>query len=255
MEVNAWVEKITNGMVKNLLPNGSVNACTRVILANALYFRGIWAENFDKSKTMDNKFHLLDGSVVQAPFMTSRKKQYISSYKGFKVLKLPYSKDQENRSFSLLVFLPNKINGFQNLIEMALADPTFFDRHVPREKSGVGNFMIPKFKISSGFEASRVLKSLGLELPFSEQADFTEMLADSSSKLCVSSVYHKVSIEVEEEGTTAAAATGVLMMKCCYIPPVDFVADHPFMFAIREDETGALLFLGHVANPMVETSM
>ena len=255
-EVNAWVQSKTNELIKDLIPTDAVDIDTRVILANALYFKGAWAEKFDSSKTVDGDFHLFDGSKVQVPFMTSFKlpykpDQFMASFDGFKVLKLPYEADQLGRKFSMLVFLPHQRDGLSALVQKAVSSSSFFDCHVPTRKVEIGKFMIPKFKISSGFDASQALQKLGLKMPFTGDADFTDMVVPSqiSGNLFISSVHHKATIEVGEEGTEASAATAVIRRLCCYRPPVDFVADHPFMFAIREDQSGALLFVGHVANP------
>ncbi|XP_020688967.1 serpin-ZX-like [Dendrobium catenatum] len=253
-KINDWIEEKTNGVIKNLILDGTVDNTTRLILANALHFKGKWQEKFDRSMTQNNNFYLLDGSTIQVPFMSSRKKQFISSYDGFEVLKLPYKQqenNQGNRSFSLLLFLPNEINGLQDLINRAVSDPNFINEHVPYNRVDVQSFMVPKFKISFSFETTDVLSNLGLKSLFSWSAADLSGMCLESARLCVSSIHHKAAIEVDEEGTVAAAATAVTVMLMCYIPPVSFVADHPFMFVLREDVTGVILFFGHVANPSV----
>ncbi|XP_039132896.1 serpin-ZX-like isoform X2 [Dioscorea cayenensis subsp. rotundata] len=251
--VNGWVEKETNGLIKNLLPDDSVDSMTRLIITNALYFKGLWKHRFDISKTREKEFHLLDSTIIKAPFMTSKEDQFITSFDGFQVLRLPYQKHEDTKSFSMYIYLPDDLFGLHRLLEKVANEPGFVSNHIPLRRVEVGRFMIPKFKFSYGFEVSKVLKSLGLELPFSENADFSGMILSSSSadKLFISSVYHKATIEVEEEGTVAAAATGLVAKLMCYVPPVNFVADHPFMFVIREDVTGALLFFGVVVNPLL----
>nr|CAD1841373.1 unnamed protein product [Ananas comosus var. bracteatus] len=252
-QVNSWIETATAGLIKDLLPQGSVNQNTRLVLSNALYFKGAWTEKFDASETKDDEFHLLDGSLVQAPFMTSRKKQFISSYDNFKVLKLPYKQGDDKRQFSMYIFLPEANDGLWNLTEKLGSDPEFLNRHLPKQKVSVGKFKIPKFKISFGFEASQTLKAMGLTLPFSAGADLTEMVDSPVGRdLYVSSIHHKSFIEVNEEGTEAAAASAeVVMMRSLVRETPDFVADHPFAFLIREDMTGVVLFIGHVLNPLV----
>ncbi|KAF3974539.1 hypothetical protein CMV_002147 [Castanea mollissima] len=208
--VNLWAEKETSGLIKVVLPSGSVDSTTRLIFANALYFKGAWDEKFDASATEESDFHLLNGSSVQVPFMTSKRSRLL--------VPLMVSKS--------LNFLINKVK--------------------------VGEFRIPKFKISFGFEASKLLKELGLVLPFSGEADLTEMV-DSllGQNLYVSSIFHKSFIEVNEEGTEAAAASAAVIVLASLPPPkMDFVADHPFLFLIREDLTGTVLLIGHVLNPL-----
>ncbi|KAI8548745.1 hypothetical protein RHMOL_Rhmol07G0297500 [Rhododendron molle] len=254
-EVNQWAEKETNGLIKEVLPSGSVDASTKLIFANALYFKGAWTAKFDASKTKDQEFHLLNGSSVQVPFMTSKKKQLVRAFDGFKVLGLPYKQGEDKRRFSMYFFLPNAKDGLSALMEKVSSESGFLDRHLPYQEVEVGEFRIPKFKISFGFEASKVLKGLGLVLPFSGGEGLTEMV-DSPTvgrNLYVSSIFHKSFIEVNEEGTEAAAASAaVVKLRGLSIPEkIDFVADRPFLFVIREDMTGVVLFIGHVLNPLV----
>ncbi|KAM0884000.1 hypothetical protein ACQ4PT_031242 [Festuca glaucescens] len=256
-QVNSWVEKITTGLIKEILPAGSVDNTTRLVLGNALYFKGAWTEKFDASKTKDDKFHLLDGSSVQAPFMTTTNKQYLLSSDSLKVLKLPYQQGGDKRQFSMYILLPEAQDGLSNLANKLSTEPDFMEKHIPTQKVPVGQFKLPKFKISFGFEASDLLKGLGLQLPFSAEADLSEMVDSLLAKsLYVSFVFHKSFVEVNEEGTEAAAATAaVIALRSLRVEPVkmDFVADHPFLFVIREDMTGVVLFIGHVVNPLVSS--
>ncbi|KAG6624762.1 hypothetical protein CIPAW_16G050400 [Carya illinoinensis] len=183
-EVNSWAEKETNGLIKEVLPPGSVDGTTRLIFANALYFKGAWGEKFNASATKDYDFHLLNGSSVQVPFMTSKKKQVAIAFDGFKVLGLPYKQ--------------------------------------------------------------------GLVLPFSG-GDLTAMVdSPLSQNLYVSNIFQKSFIEVNEEGTEAAAASAAVvnLRSIGFAEKIDFVADHPFLYLIREDMTGTVLFIGHVLNPL-----
>ncbi|XP_062099209.1 serpin-ZX [Humulus lupulus] len=251
--VNSWAEKETNGLIKEVLPPGSVDSTTKLIFANALYFKGAWSEQFDASKTKDNDFHLLNGSSVKVPFMTSKKKQVVGAYDGVKVLALPYKQGEDKRRFSMYLFLPDAKDGLPALVEKMGSESGFLERHLPSQKVEVGDFMIPKFKISFGFEASDTLKGLGLVLPFSGEGGLTEMVDSPVGQgLCVSDIYHKSFVEVNEEGTEAAAASaGVVMLRSILVSKkIDFVADHPFLFLIREDMTGMVLFSGQVVNPL-----
>ncbi|CAN1273819.1 At1g47710 [Linum perenne] len=229
--VNAWAEKKTNGIIKEVLPSGAVDNATRLVFANALYFKGAWNDKFDASATKDHDFHLLSGSSVKVPFMTSKKKQFVSQSNGFKVLSLPYKQGEDKRRFSMCIFLPDSKDGLPALVEKFGSESGFLSRHLPQQKVEVGDFKIPKFKISFGFEASNTLKGLG--------------------NLSVSSIFHKSFIEVNEEGTEAGAASvGVISLRSLRVPEkVDFVADHPFLFVIKEDLTGVVLFSGHIVDP------
>ncbi|CAL5204634.1 unnamed protein product [Lathyrus oleraceus] len=253
-EVNLWAEKETNGLIKELLPIGSVNSSTRLIFANALYFKGAWSDKFDASLTKDNDFHLLSGSAIKVPFMTSKKKQFIREFNDFKVLGLPYKQGEDKRRFSMYIFLPNAKDGLSALVEKVASESELLDHKLPSEKVQVGDFRIPRFNISFGLETSDVLKELGVVLPFST-GGLTKMV-DSlvGQNLCVSNIFHKSFIEVNEEGTEAAAATAAtILLRSMRVPTtVDFVADRPFLFVIREDLTGTILFVGRVLNPLVE---
>ncbi|KAM7266277.1 hypothetical protein ACFE04_004174 [Oxalis oulophora] len=254
-EVNLWAEKKSNGLIKELLPQGSVDHMTRLIFTNALYFKGAWDAKFDASKTKDEKFHLLKGGEVTAPFMTvTKKKQFIRAFDNFKVLSLPYKQGDDKRKFSMYIFLPNAIDGLVALAEKMGSDSEFLNKHLPYDQVEVANFKIPRFKIAFGFEASKVLKTLGLVLPFEGEEGLTEMVdSPISQDLYVSSIFHKSFIEVNEEGTEAASASAAVIQlrSLAFGNKVDFVADHPFMFLIREDRTGVVLFVGHVLNPLV----
>ncbi|XP_047319980.1 serpin-ZX-like [Impatiens glandulifera] len=261
-QVNAWAEKETKGLIKEILPPGSVDSSSKLILTNALYFKGSWTEKFDASETKDHDFYLVNGNSVKVPFMTSsKKKQFVSAFDDFKVLGLRYEQGQDKRSFSMYIFLPNskEEGGLTGLVEKLNSQPSgFLDQHLPYKKVKVGEFLIPRFKISFGFEASEVLKQMGLISPFTTTTaggGLTEMVDDSSvgQQLYVSSIFHKSFVQVNEEGTEAAAASaGVIALRSIMIDddPIDFVADHPFLFIIREDQTGVILFIGQVFNPL-----
>ncbi|CAB4296413.1 unnamed protein product [Prunus armeniaca] len=250
--VNSWAEKETSGLIKEILPPGAVDSSTRLIFANALYFKGAWNEKFDASTTKEHDFHLLDGSTVKAPFMTSKKKQFVSSYDGFTVLGLPYKQGEDKRRFSMHVFLPEAKDGLPSLVEKLGSESGFLDRHLPKQQVEVGDFKLPKFKISFGFEASNVLKGLGVVLPFSGGGLTGMVDSPVGQNLYVSDIFHKSFIEVNEEGTEAAASSaGVIKLRGLPIT-TDFVADHPFLFLIREELTGTVMFIGQVLNPLAD---
>lgn len=251
--MNTWADKETNSLIKEILPSGSVDASTRLIFANAVYFKGAWNEKFDASMTKDDEFILLNGTLVQAPFLTSKKKQYVRAFDGFKVLGLPYKQGEDKRKFSMYFFLPDAKDGLPPLIEKVSSKSGFIENHLPYQQVKVKTFRIPKFKIAFGFEASEVLKGEGVVLPFSG-GGLSEMVDASveSKNLYVSSIFHKSFIEVNEEGTEAAAASaGVVKLRSLMIEEeLDFVADHPFLFVIREDLTGVVLFIGQLLDPL-----
>ncbi|XP_056177142.1 serpin-ZX-like [Syzygium oleosum] len=249
-EVNAWAERETSGLIKEVLPPGLVDSSTQLIFANTLYFKGAWNDKFDPSKTKDNDFFLLNGNSVQVPFMTSENKQILGAYDGFKVLALPYKQGEDKHQFSMYLLLPDARDGLPALVEKVGSESGFLDRHLPYKKLEVGEFRIPRFKISFGFEASEDLKKLGLVLPFSG-GGLTQMV--DSLNLYVSAIFHKSFIEVNEEGTEAAAASVVIMYGSSrFSEKIDFVADHPFLFLVREDMIGTILFVRQVFNPLAD---
>ncbi|KAJ3697388.1 hypothetical protein LUZ61_001093 [Rhynchospora tenuis] len=259
--VNSWVENVTKGLIKDLLPPSSVNQSTVLALCNAIHFKGTWAQKFDQSRTIKDDFHLLDGTSVKVPFMSSQNRQYISKYTDFSVLRLPYNQGRDlMRQFSMYIFLPNSKDGIRNLVEKLYSGPEFLNRHLAIEKVPVSKFMVPKFKISFEFEGSEVLKGLGVDLIFGGdrgEGGLSEMIESephARNDLVVSKIFHKAFIEVNEEGTEAAAATAMPMCGSSWMIPQheNFVADHPFLFLIREDMTGVILFVGHVMNPAVD---
>ncbi|KAM5587523.1 serpin-ZX-like [Rosa sericea] len=238
-QVNSWINKETNGLIPEILSPHSVTTLTSRIFANALYFKATWDdEYFDASRTRKGEFHLLNGDLVKGVrFMTSGHRHSISAYDGFKVLSLPYkpSRDYKDmRGFYMHLLLPDARDGLPALAERVCSESGFLDRHLQWNEVKVRKLLIPKFKISSRFEASGVMEKLGLP------ADAMVMM-------------HEALIEVDENGTTAAAATVAQSYRALAPPPEvkeeDFVADHPFMFLIEEGR-GTMLFMGHVLNPL-----
>ncbi|KAL0747822.1 hypothetical protein Bca101_029824 [Brassica carinata] len=227
-EVNAWASRHTNNLIQDLLPRRSVTSQTEWIYGNALYFKGAWEKKFDKCLTKHKPFHLVNGESVSVPFMSSHKNQYVKAYDDFKVLRLGYQqgRDDADRQFSMYFYLPDKRDGLDNHLKRLTSTHGFLDRHIPRYKDRVGKFRIPKFKIEFGFEASNAFDDFELHV----------------------SLYQKAFIEIDEVGTEAAAATafggGGGRPKM-----IDFVADHPFFFLIREDRTGTVLFVGQIFDP------
>ncbi|XP_013703186.3 probable non-inhibitory serpin-Z5 [Brassica napus] len=228
-ELNKWVSDQTNGLIKDLLPPGSVDNKTDKVYGNALYFKGAWEDKFSKSKTKDRDFHLLNGTSVSVPFMSSgHDRQYVQRCGGFKVLVLPFRQGLDiNRSFSMYFYLPDKKDGLDNLVKKMTSTPGFVDNHNPTCRVKLGDLAIPKFKISFGFEASRAFEG----------------------SLVSKALYHKACVEIDEEGAEAAAATIFAVPRSYTKASVDFVADHPFLFLIRENTTGTVLFAGQIFDP------
>uniref|UniRef100_A0A1J3DDW0 Serpin-Z3 n=1 Tax=Noccaea caerulescens TaxID=107243 RepID=A0A1J3DDW0_NOCCA len=250
-EVNTWAEVHTNGLIKHIISRDSIETIrsSTLVLANAVYFKGAWSTKFDAKFTKDYDFHLLDGNSVKVPFMTSYEDQYLRGYDGFQVLRLPYVED--HRQFSMYIYLPNDKDGLPALLEKIGSEPGFLDNHIPLNRIQVDDLRIPKFKFSFEFKASDVLKDMGLTSPFTSGGSLTEMVDSPTNgdNLYVSSILHKACIEVDEEGTEAAAVSVATIVPMCLIENPDFVADHPFLFTVREDKSGVILFIGQVLDP------
>nr|GEW61677.1 serine protease inhibitor (SERPIN) family protein [Tanacetum cinerariifolium] len=248
---SAWIDQTLSLKTSfiQVLNNVYKATCKQVDFLNkavaAVKEVNLWAEKKTSGLIKETDFHLIDGGKVKVPFMTSNQKQLVREFDGFKVLGLPYSQGEDKRRFTMYMFLPNEKDTIPFLLEKMGSESDFLERHMPREEVDVGRFMIPKFRISFGFEASDMLKELGLVLPFTNEG-LTEM-ADEG--LGVSGINHKAFLEVNEEGTEAVAVTAVYFVNCITPDPVDFVADHPFLFVIREDVSGEVLFMGQVVNP------
>ncbi|XP_037445220.1 putative serpin-Z12 [Triticum dicoccoides] len=252
--VNGFVADATKQLIRDILPPGSVDSSTAVVLANALYFKGAWSHPFD---VFTAPFHVPGGTTVGVPSMTTGRSQYIALYPGFRALKLPYKNNvlRQADAFYMLILLPDSGTlSLADLYNKAVSTPEFIRKHTPVEEVPVGRFMVPRFNFTFEFEASSDMQKLGVTRAFSG-GDFSGMVSGEDG-LSISRVYHKATIEVDEQGTVAAAATVVVLMEGSALeerePPhlVDFVADRPFLFAVVEEKTGAVLFLGHVVNPL-----
>ncbi|KAL1824422.1 hypothetical protein ACET3Z_011200 [Daucus carota] len=257
-EVNKWAQDATKGLIKELLRSGCLGTDTALVFANALYFKGAWDRKFDSERSMNKDFKLLNGQIVQVPSMTTKKRErnLYREINGYKILKIPYQNGEDTRKFAMYFFLPQEINGLKSMIQTFNSIPGFFNQDFYFREEDLGDrIWIPKFKFSFEFEASRIIKELGLVLPFMDGAEFTELVHSlEGEKVCVSSIFHKAYIEVNEEGTEAAASTAVRFRRCCgRVKPPGFVADHPFMFMIREETSRIVFFTGAVLNPLLAT--
>ncbi|CAH9090167.1 unnamed protein product [Cuscuta epithymum] len=221
-----------------------------LILANAIYFKGVWTNEFDERLTRDRDFYLMNGASIQVPFMSSSDEQYVKAFNDVKILKLPYRRGKDkSRQFSMYIILPNANDGLLHLMETITKNSGFLERHAPKKQVEVGEFRIPKFEVSFDFNVLSTLRELEVEILGD---DLREMVIHPLNSPCVSFIAHKCVVDVNERGTKAVAFTGMGCFGCSYMrvkERIDFVADHPFAFFIREDVSGTVVFGGTVLNP------
>jgi len=242
--INGWVEERTRQRIKDIVPEGKPSPDTRLVLANAIYFKAAWQDPFEKEDTKDAPFHATGGDV-QAKLMRRVDHLSYAADDAVQVLSLPYRGD----ATSLLVILPKRRDGLA-AVEAGLTAERLAGWLGALKHTKV-DVRLPRFEVTKAVDAKDVLQRLGVRRAFDgEAADFSGML--ESERLFVGAVLHKAFVAVDEAGTEAAAAT-IVSMEAGSAPapetPVDFVADHPFLFLIRHEPTGAVLFMGRLATP------
>ena len=241
--INVWVEKKTNGKIKDLINPGVLDSMTRLVLTNAIYFKGNWARQFKENMTQNAPFTLTDGKKIEVAMMNQKAEFGYTETDNFQALELPYVDDE----LSMVILLPKEYDALDEF-EKTLTTDNLTQWLAEIHKCEVV-VSVPKFKMTSQFSLADMLKSMGMKDAFSSDADFSGI--NGKRDLFISAVIHKAFVEVNEEGTEAAAATGVVMRLTSVGPapiPV-FRADHPFLFLIRDNLSGSILFIGRVANP------
>jgi serpin B len=235
--INDWVEGKTREKIKELIKPGMLDSMTRLVLTNAIYFKGKWASQFKPDKTQDAPFILLGGQKVNVPMMNQTGQFGYAQTDAIQLLEMPYI----NNELSMVVLLPNKLDGV-NELEKGLTADNLAGWLAKLRKREV-QVWLPRFKLTCEFSLAETLGSMGMPDAFSSKADFSGMTGNR--ELFISAVVHKAYVEVNEEGTEAAAATGVAMkLTSVPLPPPVFKADHPFVFLIRDNHTGSILFIG-----------
>ena len=248
--INHWVEQKTAGKIVDLIPAGHVDSLTRLVLTNAIYFNGTWMKTFDPSQTRDVDFFTEDGRAVRVPMMRQDDEGawfYYLETGGLQVLQMPYAGGR----LSMMILLPHD----QDIasLERTLSSEDLNQWRDSLEERRVDVYL-PRFKLKANYFLPEILADLGMPTAFSEMADFTGISPDRP--LFISQVIHQAYVDVNEQGTEAAAATAVEMAESAAgseepeIPV--FRADHPFLILIADDETGCILFLGRVSDPSLE---
>ncbi len=239
--INEWVEAKTREKIKELIKPGMLDRMTRLVLTNAIYFKGKWASEFDEELTSRQPFSLVSGEKVQTPMMHQREEFGYMEGDGFQGLEMPYVGEE----LSMVVFLPSQVGEIRELEGKLSAENV--SRWVGQMRKREVDVWFPRFEMTSEFELGRVLQAMGMRDAFSGDADFSGMTG--GRELYISAVVHKAYVKVDEEGTEAAAATGVVMRVTAVAEVPVFRADRPFVFVIRDRVSGSILFVGRVMNP------
>lgn len=244
-EINDVVEKETNAKIKDLIPSGVLTSLTRMVLVNAVYFKGLWLNQFDESDTHDQEFWISAEESVQVPMMHIKKKFRYFNHRDLDSTIL--AMDYKGSRLSMVIVLPNKRDGLAEVeAKLAKADLYEIDRGLHSVEVEVS---LPRFKLEESLELVEYLQAMGMKDLFDEvRSDLSGI--SGNRDLFVSNVIHKAFLEVNEKGSEAAAATGVvMMMRAMPVGPPEFVADHPFLFYIRDHQTGLVLFAGRLSQP------
>ncbi len=243
-QINRWTEEQTKEKIKNLLPAGSLDSQTRLVLTSAIYFYGKWQDPFVASRTRPAPFTLPSGDATQAGFMNQTSHFGYTETPSAQILEMSYA----GTGIAFDVLLPKVLSGLPDL-EKSLTPETL--------TGWLGNLTarnvqvsLPKFRAESEFSLRKAVSAMGMPAAFTDKADFSGI--DPKRGLAISEVVHKAFVDVSEEGTEAAAATGITMRATAMRMPeqaIVFRADHPFIFLIRDRRTGAVLFIGRLMDP------
>ena len=251
--INLWVEKRTENKIRELLQPGSLDRYTRLVLTNAIYFKGDWEERFKKEDTKDEDFQL-PARAIKTPLMhMTRGLNYFDGV-SFQALEIPYTK----RELSMIVLLPKAMEGL-SAFEQSLT-PAHMQQWLGQLRPAQTVIVtMPRFKMEPQFGLKDTLIAMGMKEAFDmKMADFSGVASRETMQrdgnLSISAVIHKAYVDVNEEGTEAAAATAATVIALAArptapAPPIIFCADHPFVFLIRDNRSGSILFMGRVTNP------
>lgn len=244
--INTWVAEQTRDRIKELLPKDSLDSLTRLVLVNAVYFKGAWDVAFDEDRTSPQPFYVDGKDAVEVPLMFQKGNFGHVVGSGFQVLEIPYVGNR----LGMVIFLPETKDGL-TAFEKLMTGPGLSKMIGQLAPSKDIQLYLPKFTFSWGGAMKEHLQALGMKIPFEDDADFSGMTGKKDLK--IDQVYHQAFVEVNEVGTEAAAATAVVVsekgISMDFEKPKVFKADHPFLFLIRERETGTVLFLGRVNDP------
>lgn len=243
LTINKWVSDQTEGRIEDLIPQGLINAMTRLVLTNAIYFNAAWLYPFETELTQNGQFHLLDGNTATVPMMRQSEKFGYMEGEDYQAVELHY----DGNELSMIIILPDpgKFGAFEDRLDIGRMNEIIQELDYQQVR-----LTMPSFEFSSSFSLREALSAMGMPIAFSGDADFSGMTG--ARDLFIRDVVHKTFISVDEAGTEAAAATAVIMeLTAAPEKPVEVNIDHPFIFLIRDIETGSILFVGKVINPAV----
>jgi serpin B len=230
--INRWTSEQTKDKIRELFAPGSLDRSTRLVLSSAIYFNGKWRSKFDPKETRNAPFHSQGGAEVETPFLNQTARFPYAETASAQVLEMPYG----NGALAFDVILPKAGAAMPGMDADSLSA---WLGHLQTKQVQVA---LPKFRAESSFGLRETLSAMGMPSAFTGAADFSGM--DGKHDLAISQVVHKAYIDVSEEGTEAAAATGGVVSLTAFAPPAVFRADHPFLFLIRDTASGAILFAG-----------
>lgn len=241
LTINRWTEKQTRRHIRDLLPHGVLSRDTRLVLTNAIYFKAKWEKEFEKSQTRNEDFHLLNGRTLKKPMMHQTDTFAYTETDGLQVLEMPYS----GNDFSLVILLPRNKANLADVEGKMSKSLNHWLESLSQQKVIV---TVPRFEMTRAMSLKNTLSRMGMSRAFTGAAEF-DGIDNGQSQLCIGDVIHKAFVEVSEKGTEAAAATAVELMLWSspgMSPqrPVEFTANRPFVYLIRDRGTGAILFLG-----------
>jgi serpin B len=241
--VNAWVDTETNGLITQILPTNVNYASVTAVIANVIYFKGQWTTAFDPAQTQSAPFTLADGTAVSAEMMHETGKFDYLAGANFQAVRLPYGQGR----LSLLVILPNAGVDFAGFVSSLTIDG--LNGWVSGLQTGTGSVGLPRFTATYGISLPPALTTLGMGVAFcpSNEANFSAL---ATQPTCVSDIEHKTVVQVDESGTVAAGGTTITVGPGAVAAPAfTLTMDHPFLYAILDDQTGEWLFIGAMANP------
>jgi serpin B len=240
--INDWVSDETEERIKDLIPQGVIDTMTRLVLTNAIYFNAAWQLPFNEDMTSEGPFYTLDGGQVTVPMMKQTESFGYTEGEGYQAVELRY----DGGELSMVILLPvaGQFEDFEEGLQAERVNGIIKDL-----KNTEVSLTMPRFEFDSEFKMKATLAAMGMPIAFSSNADFSGMTG--APDLFIDEVIHKAFVSVDEAGTEAAAATAVIMKLTAapLEPPVEVTIDHPFIFLIRDIETGAILFIGRVLNP------